>query len=598
MSLRFGRLGLLVAGALLSAALAGAQPVAIEHQDVACIVAGQFPVLDACFRPGPGLARARVYFRPEGVPNWYYVDASAPAPPKVGDAADLVCRRATLPKPKKSLIEKHVEYYVDATGRKQESSQTETFRPLVVKSEGDCKKKVIAPFVPNAIVTVFPSLPAAFTLGGGLSGAAIAAVVGAGVAGGTGAVIAATNGGSSSPTTTNPPVATVPPATVPTTTTTTTLAPTVAFNPVFKVFKGGVLEPANTIAGTEPLQLRFFMCESTGPLPLKYNVLVNGALVTAGCDSTITFSAGGFAAGLGAVVASSSGVQSSGTTYNVVMRMQSDGPGNQPKASQPVTVDVSAGCGKVGPTSNLTSPVTGTIFEPFPQPGFSLPYPVVFTATTSGPKPTLDVRYYAGSVLLQTVPASSAPTYQFNLSEAQATTYIQAVPPSDPSCVLSSSLICCEALATVFAVASDVCASGPPSNQATIKLITKVCSGAAGPPVVGPLAVSRGLVSQLDVPSGRGQVVLNGSDAIFPTAGGRVLLAGHPRSGENLVEATLIQATGQPGLWRFELAAERSLMPGSLRVIAGQTALITPDAVVFRMKGRPGERVVFTFTGR
>jgi hypothetical protein len=30
-------------------------------------------------------------------------------------------------------------------------------------------------------------------------------------------------------------------------------------------------------------------------------------------------------------------------------------------------------------------------------------------------------------------------------------------------------------------------------------------------------------------------------------------------------------------------------------VIAGDVTLITPDTVVFRMKGRPGERVVFTF---
>lgn len=60
--------------------LAGAQ-VAIEHQDVACIVAGKFPVLDACFRPGPDLARARVFFRPEGVPNWYYVEAA----PRAGE---------------------------------------------------------------------------------------------------------------------------------------------------------------------------------------------------------------------------------------------------------------------------------------------------------------------------------------------------------------------------------------------------------------------------------------------------------------------------------------------------------------------------------
>jgi len=102
-------------------------------------------------------------------------------------------------------------------------------------------------------------------------------------------------------------------------------------------------------------------------------------------------------------------------------------------------------------------------------------------------------------------------------------------------------------------------------------------------------------VSELDIPGGRGQVVLNGSDATFPATGGRVPLAGRPRSGENRVEATLVQATGQPGLWRFELGADQSVTPGSLRVIAGQVGLVTPDALVFRMKGRPGERVVFTF---
>jgi len=73
--LGLGRLKLLVMCALACPALAGAQPVAIEHQDVACIVAGQFPVLDACFRPGPSLARARVYFRPEG-PS--YIAGSSP----------------------------------------------------------------------------------------------------------------------------------------------------------------------------------------------------------------------------------------------------------------------------------------------------------------------------------------------------------------------------------------------------------------------------------------------------------------------------------------------------------------------------------------
>jgi hypothetical protein len=70
-----------------------------------------------------------------------------------------------------------------------------------------------------------------------------------------------------------------------------------------------------------------------------------------------------------------------------------------------------------------------------------------------------------------------------------------------------------------------------------------------------------------------------------------------PRSGDNRVEAQLVQAQGQAGLWRFELAGDRAVA-GSLRVIAGQVALVTGDVVVFRLKGQPGERVVFTFTGR
>jgi len=38
---------------------------------------------------------------------------------------------------------------------------------------------------------------------------------------------------------------------------------------VFKVFNGGTLETGSTVSGTEPLKLRFFMCETTGPLPLS-----------------------------------------------------------------------------------------------------------------------------------------------------------------------------------------------------------------------------------------------------------------------------------------------------------------------------------------
>ncbi len=174
--------------------VASGQPVTIEHESVACVVAGQFPVLDACFRPGRELARARVYFRPEGISDWYYVEASLPAPPKPTDPPGLLCRQATLPRPKKVLLQRHVEYYVEAVGKGLESTQTETYRALVVKDPDDCKDRPVAPFVPSAAAPVFPSLPAGFAAGG-LSGAGLAAVVGAGVAGVTGTVLVVTGGG-------------------------------------------------------------------------------------------------------------------------------------------------------------------------------------------------------------------------------------------------------------------------------------------------------------------------------------------------------------------------------------------------------------------
>ena len=65
--------------------------------------------------------------------------------------------------------------------------------------------------------------------------------------------------------------------------------------------------------------------------------------------------------------------------------------------------------------------------------------------------------------------------------------------------------------------------------------------------------------------------------------------------GENRVEALVVQGAGQPGTWRLELGGTTSFRAGSLRIVAGEVALITADAVAFRLTGKPGERVVFTF---
>ena len=97
--------------------------------------------------------------------------------------------------------------------------------------------------------------------------------------------------------------------------------------------------------------------------------------------------------------------------------------------------------------------------------------------------------------------------------------------------------------------------------------------------------------SELAVPGGRGQVIWNGVESMYPGAGVSALTTSGQR-GLNRVEAVLVQGDGRPGTWRFDLAG---VLPGSLRVVAGEVALLGDSAVVFHLRGRPGERAVFTF---
>jgi hypothetical protein len=99
--------------------------------------------------------------------------------------------------------------------------------------------------------------------------------------------------------------------------------------------------------------------------------------------------------------------------------------------------------------------------------------------------------------------------------------------------------------------------------------------------------------SQLDVAGARGQVIVNGSVGTFHERGSSHGAAAVP-SGPNRIEAQLVTAAGAPGTWSFQLSG--TYRPGTLRVIAGDLLGMTRDAVVFRLAGRPGERLVFTFT--
>src|SRR4051794_28784628 len=76
-------------------------PVSIAHDDVACIVAGQYPRLEACVAPPDRIGRAQIQFRANEAGLWYAVDL----------APGQQCLSGVLPKPLRTT--KSIEYFVN-----------------------------------------------------------------------------------------------------------------------------------------------------------------------------------------------------------------------------------------------------------------------------------------------------------------------------------------------------------------------------------------------------------------------------------------------------------------------------------------------------
>ncbi len=132
-----------------SAASSGAGPVAIDHRDVGCVVAGQYSKFDACFSPVDRVGRGRVLFRAAKTDPWYYVEMSR----------DGACYSAVLPKPKPQL--KSFEYFVDVTDTAfgeslaPERAPDQFFAPNVVTKQEDCDKaRKMALMVPRLVKPV------------------------------------------------------------------------------------------------------------------------------------------------------------------------------------------------------------------------------------------------------------------------------------------------------------------------------------------------------------------------------------------------------------------------------------------------------------
>ena len=535
-----------------TAAAARPEAVAIDHKAVGCIVVGKYPKMNACFTPAAELARSRVYFRPEGVQSWYYVDMKSDQP----------CFTGTLPRPGKKLVGKKIEYYVEAQNKAFEPARTAEFDPIVVKSAQECKKNVpVAPFLNNATVAVFPSVPAGF-VGGSIGTAAVVGIVGAGAAAaGTAAVVASNNNNDTTTTTIAVVVNSTTTTTTLASTTTTTTLPSKNGSP-FAVLTTNPDPPS----GTGPLTVTFDLCKSTDPDKDALNFFFDfgdGGKSSGSCNVSHTYQSSFRAAG---------NVRALDRSYTAEACVVD--PGN---LSACRTRNVVATC--PSPTVDLSSP----------------PTPV------SGCPPRLPVQATTRNATAVTFCAE--PTNPVNCG-------FRIVPPIDkflPSPPPPNPTVCGDGSRSGDTFSTTLTLS----DRGDCYKVTAQATGACGNATSGSSYVAdfgcpsfsgastgqqrvEGWSSDLTVEGGRLQVIVNGAAPAFPERG-RAFGTSSLVNGENRVEAVLVETAGKPGLWRIDFNPSESVVEGSLRVISGEAVLLGASSATFRLSGREGERIVFTF---
>jgi hypothetical protein len=247
-----------------------AQGPAIDHKPVGCIVAGNFPKLNACFSPASAVARARIYFKgtaPTMGPHWYWVEFKSDSP----------CFVAILPKPMKTMT--GMSYYVEVADKQFREARNADQSVKIVPDAGGCDKDIpVAGWVQNASVVVGGPAGAS-TIPLGFSGAGVVGV-GGGVGTGVilGGVVATGAAGAGVYTLTNdddstsdpgpppppPPPATATPTPVPPPPAPPTATPTPppAVTPPPAPFKANCR--VFPTFGKEPLVVNFDCCASTG----------------------------------------------------------------------------------------------------------------------------------------------------------------------------------------------------------------------------------------------------------------------------------------------------------------------------------------------
>ena len=172
----------------LCPSVASPQDLAVDHAQVGCVVARQFPILSARIDPAERVTRARVYFRAQGRPHWYFVEM------KLEDGLF----KGTLPRPGKGTA--RIEYYIEAVDTAAASTRTPDYAPPVADSAAECSRATpvavasgARSVVPVSAPPGAPPIPVGFEANGivttaagaaGAAGAVAATTVAAGAGGG------------------------------------------------------------------------------------------------------------------------------------------------------------------------------------------------------------------------------------------------------------------------------------------------------------------------------------------------------------------------------------------------------------------------------
>lgn len=188
--------GLLGVQLIPSHVASAVQAPELLHSAVRCVVAEKFPRFEAQIRPSEAVARARVYFRAEATPHWYFVEMKPAAESFSG----------VLPRPRKT--NPAISYYVEVLTKDFASQRTPEYKATVTSGPGLCPDlKAVAASLGSAAITLgvpagAPAVPAGFAstgiaaAGGGGAGisAGKVALIGGGAAAAAGAVVVATQG--------------------------------------------------------------------------------------------------------------------------------------------------------------------------------------------------------------------------------------------------------------------------------------------------------------------------------------------------------------------------------------------------------------------